>query len=885
MSFFRFAVFTALSMSTLQTLQAQSGKLLYDAARYQVYEDRVTQGAFTARAVSATQMQSDYQSPRNENVSSKLEFKFSINRKDNEMKAGANHWFNYDGKSGQTPLITFGTPLKMTDDEEYQIKPESPLKIRLDLRPVLAEIKSKGYFTTFKGDKIYKEDFKHVYVAGATEPMTWDFDNLHQRPQLELKDPDGNGIYETTVILNAKQDQKQTDGVWNMTRNTAAFPQYQSPQLLPNALYNLALEEMINAVEPDSTFRTGKEWAGVWTRDISYSIILSMAYLQPKVAMNSLMRKVNAQNRIIQDTGTGGAWPCSTDRMIWATAAWEVYKATGDKKWLEQSFTIVKNSVADDVPVAYDAKTGLVRGESSFLDWREQTYPKWMQPADIYQSETLGTNAAHFQANTVLAHMAEILGKPDVAKKHRDLAQTIKNGINQYLWLPEKGYYAQYLYGRHHMSVSPRAETLGEALCILFGIADEKRAEQIIASMPQTAFGATCIYPQIPGLPPYHNDAVWPFVQSYWAMASAKAKNTASVEASLAAVYRPAALFLTNKENFVAGNGDFAGTVINSSNMLWSLSGSLALVHKILFGIEFQADRLTFHPLVPKTYAGTRTLSNFKFRDALLDITVEGFGNGISKFTIDGKTSAPEILATLKGKHSILIVLNGTEPQTKINLQPNVFTPDTPQVSLSENQMQWPAVSGAVVYQILRNGKIAEQTKELKFKPATGEYQIVAVAASGLTSFASEPVVVGGDPLVFEAEASGELSKLGYKGFTGKGFVETSKTVNPSVTLKINVPEKGTYALDIRYANGNGPTNTENKCAIRSLSENGKFLGTLVFPQRGVQEWSNWGFSNVLLLDLDAGAHELKLSLETQNENMNGTVNQAMLDYVRLTKI
>jgi len=53
----------------------------------------------------------------------------------------------------------------------------------------------------------------------------------------------------------------------------------------------MSLEEMIKAVESDSTFRTGKEWAGVWTRDISYSIILSMAYLQPKVAINSLLKK------------------------------------------------------------------------------------------------------------------------------------------------------------------------------------------------------------------------------------------------------------------------------------------------------------------------------------------------------------------------------------------------------------------------------------------------------------------------------------------------------------------------------------------------------------------------------------------------------------------
>ncbi len=29
--------------------------------------------------------------------------------------------------------------------------------------------------------------------------------------------------------------------------------------------------------------------------------------------------------------------------------------------------------------------TYLMRGESSFLDWREQTYPRWMEPVDIYE--------------------------------------------------------------------------------------------------------------------------------------------------------------------------------------------------------------------------------------------------------------------------------------------------------------------------------------------------------------------------------------------------------------------------------------------------------------------------------------------------------------------
>ena len=71
--------------------------------------------------------------------------------------------------------------------------------------------------------------------------------------------------------------------------------------------------------------------------------------------------------------------------------------------------------------MAYDNETGLVKGESSFLDWREETYPKWMQPADIYESECLGTNAVHYEANIVLSKMALLMNDKTVAAKHEAL--------------------------------------------------------------------------------------------------------------------------------------------------------------------------------------------------------------------------------------------------------------------------------------------------------------------------------------------------------------------------------------------------------------------------------------------------------------------------------
>lgn len=887
--FFHISIVLA-GLAVANVVQAQTSTVIHKTDTYTVFSDGVKQGKFSAKAVNANELTSDYQSPVNESVSSKLEFKFSINGKDNEMTPGVNHIFNFTAETVETPLIKFGeAPKKATNFKETELKPDSRLKIRLDMRHVLSEIKSKGFYTAFNGDKIFKEDFKHVYVAGATAPLSWDFDNLYQKEGLELKDADGDGIYETTLIFNAKKDQKVTDTSWKKTKNTAAFPQYHSNYILTTAIYNMSLEEMINAVEPDSTFRTGKEWAGVWTRDISYSIILSMAHLQPKVAMNSLMRKVNANKRIIQDTGTGGAYPASTDRIVWAIAAWEVYKATGDQKWLLSSYEIIKNSIEDDMLNAYDTATGLVRGESSFLDWREQTYPKWMQPADIYESETLGTNAIHFQANVILSEMAALLKHNDIAKKHRALAETIKNGINTHLWLPEKGYYAQFLYGRNYKIVSPRAEALGEALCILFGIADAAKTQSIVAKTPQTPYGISCIFPQIPGIPPYHNNGIWPFVQSYWAMASAKAGNAASVLESIAAIDRPAALFLTNKENFVADNGDFAGTQINSSNMLWSLSGNIGIIHKIIFGINFENDRIIFKPFVPKELKGKRSLNNFKYRDAVLDISMEGYGQTILNFMLDGKIANPEILATLKGRHSIKIELDNKEMTSAINKTANYFSPATPLVSQKGNELYWQKMENTT-FQILKNGKEIGKTTTPTYKTEAstyGEYQVIAIDGNGVTSFASEPIVVAPTAAVtvYEAESVAAKAALPYKGFSGEGFVETSKTANPTMSFTVDIKEAGEYAIDFKYANGNGPTNTENKCAIRSLKEGNTFLGTLVFPQRGVQEWSNWGFSNSIKLKLEKGKHTFALSLDPANENMNGEINQAMLDYLRVTKL
>ena len=870
---------------------------VWESEAYTLYRDSVVQGASHARARAATALTSNYRSPANQTPSPLITFKFSLNGKDNELPAGQDNTFLALGPAGttlETPIIPFGKRAvdpRPVPAGQY-LAPNTKLKIRLDMRPVLAAFAKQGFYTTFKGEKIFKQDFKQVFVAGSAAPLSWDFDNLVNKPELALHDADGDGIYEVTLTLNAPQDAKATAQSWTKSLNTNDFPQYKSEYPLADALYNLALEEARRAVEPDSTFRTGKEWAGVWTRDVSYSIILAQATLQPKVAMHSLLRKVSPEGRIIQDTGTGGAYPCSTDRVIWAVAAWEVYKVTGDEAWLRRVYPIIQKSLGDDAQNAYDPTTGLAKGESSFLDWREQTYPRWMQPVDIYNSENLGTNAVHFQANVVLARMARQLGQPTVAAHHEQVAAKLKAGINEYLWHEAAGYYGQYRYGRLFPVLSPRAEALGEALSVWFGIADERRAKTVVQKTPTTPFGISCIYPQIPGIPPYHNDAVWPFVQSFWALAAAKTGNEASLTESMAAIYRPAALFLTNKENFVAGNGDFAGTQINSSNMLWSLSGSLSLVYKIMFGMHYEADRLVFQPFVPQAFQGARQLTNFKYRRAVLDIDLQGFGNVIQTITLDGQPLAgAAVPATLTGRHAVRIVLSSQAPAAApTNRVANRFTPETPQVTYANGRLTWAAQPGAQAYRVLKNGAVVASGPATEYAVAAGpyaEYQVLAVGAqAGFESFASEPLPVGAPALEVQLETLVAPAKLPYKGFSGNGFVEISTTQNQRLTIPVTVPVAGLYALDFRYANGNGPTNTNNKCAIRTLRDaQGQQLGTIVLPQRGVEEWSNWGFSNAVLVQLPAGKTVLTLAYEPANTNMNGAVNQAMLDYLRVQRV
>ena len=856
-----------------------------------VTDTSVQQGEFQAVAISRDTIASSY--PR---AAREVRFRFSINGVENEFPGGTEHTIYLRPRNGRmvTRVYEFGVedaPAPPTPEQSASSEDGTGgVTFRLDLRRMLASIREKGYYDPPLGARIRRGQLAHVYVIGDTEPLTWSYEALRPGSAAELTDPDHDGIYEGTVPIATESARPRTsDGraLWARTLNLAGFPVLSSSQRIQDALYRLSLEELMQLVREDGALSAGAKWTGVWTRDISLSTILSLAIVAPDAARRSLLAKVDSSGRIIQDTGTGGSWPVSSDRMVWALAAWEIYAATGDSAWLRQSYDITRRSALADLHAVRDAETGLFNGESSFLDWREQSYPRWMQPADIYRSQNLGTNAVHYAAYRVLANMARALGEP--GERWDSIADGVQAGMTAHLWQPQRGWYGQYRYGRTYISLSPRAEGLGEALASIYGAASREQRQALIQSAPVVAFGTPTFWPFIEGERFYHNATIWPFVTAYWTWAAAEGGNTAAVQRGLDDATRTTALFLTNKENTVASTGHYEGTALNSDRQLWSVAGTLAGTYRLLFGMRVEPDRLAFRPMVPPSYAGDRTLRDLRYRRAVLTVTVRGYGDAVSAARLDGRAiERAEIPAALIGPHTLEIAMNGRWPATTVHLVDSRFAPATPRVTLGGGALRWAPVPGAIRYVVYRNGAPTTRTTgtSVAVRRSAGleEYQVLAVNAVGDESFLSEPVriVATGDEQTVKPQAAGlERERAGY---TGAGYVRLTRQQNISVTVPVRVSRAGTYAVDVRYANGNGPINTEDKVAVRTLLVDGDTAGVIVMPQRGVNQW-DWGWSNVVRAQLTAGAHTLVLTYTPFDENMNRRENTALFDVLRLTRL
>lgn len=479
-----------------------------------------------------------------------------------------------------------------------------------------------------------------------------------------------NDVAEATVLKNSPRLYKlKTSALLrdNLPSNkekiiaiSNQYPQVISNSTLFDTLYALSINELQeNSVEKiiDHSFsssnchcfETGRKWNYVWTRDISYSAHLSLASFNQQRTLNSLLFKVSKRRgqgleslEVIQDTGTGGSWPVSTDRVVWSIAAAELVKYLSGKQrasFIKTAFTALRNTVNNDRIAVYDESDGLYTGEQSFLDWREQTYPNWVSDNVVHigMSKALSTNITHYMALKTTAEFALELGLINEFKHYYELASDLKASINKYFWDEEKGLYSTFILTYLDHTKSDKYDLLGNSMAILFDIAVTKKQKNALENYPMVTAGAPVVAPQAPEIPIYHNRAIWPFVTEYGLLAAKKNSQAKIFNHLFDSMIRGTALNLSNMENyeFLSMNnwfddGILTGPVVNSQRQLWSVAGMLSTYIDGVFGKQVEGDKIRFTPFITDKMRNTilkdsdkLTLKNFKFRNKMINVHID----------------------------------------------------------------------------------------------------------------------------------------------------------------------------------------------------------------------------------------------------------------------
>ncbi|MHB8816235.1 MAG: alpha-L-rhamnosidase-related protein [Steroidobacteraceae bacterium] len=350
---------------------------------------------------------------------------------------------------------------------------------------------------------------------------------------------------------------------------------------------------------PCRCFIAGERWPFVWTRDVSYSIDLGLWRLDPARARASLLFKVSPPRSgpapsglyVMQDTGSGGSWPISTDRVVWFLGAGHLLD---DHAFADSVYQALADTLAQDRRYVFDARIGLYRGETSFLDWREQTYPASTAHDVVFiaQSFALSTNVLHFRALRLAHAMARRRGQPAAAARYARQAESLKQTINTRFWRPDRGLYMSYIGGPVDPEPFDTYDLLGLDLAITSGIADPQRAMESLEHYPAWPAGSPVIWPERRDQPIYHNRAIWPFVSEYTLRAAQRVGDPSLIALEVRSLMRGAALNASNMENYSMLSqsthvpGKLGGPVVDSPRQLWSVAAYLDMVLRGIFGLQ-----------------------------------------------------------------------------------------------------------------------------------------------------------------------------------------------------------------------------------------------------------------------------------------------------------
>ncbi len=566
-------------------------------------------------------------------------------------------------------------------------------------------------------------------------------------------------------------------------------------------------------------FIAGKNWPFAWTRDLSYSTDLALWRFDPVRARTSLLFKLSPVRAsdtppglyVMQDTGSGGSWPISTDRIVWFLGARHLL---GEPRFARTVLQALRDTLRQDRRYAFDRHVGLYRGETSFLDWRQQSYPQWTAHNVVFiaQSFSLSTNVLHFEALRLAASMARARGHKGLAGRYKTEAAALKQAINRRFWQPHQGLYMSYIGGRVSPAAYDAYDLLGLDLAVLSGVAPPARAREVLARYPAWPAGSPVIWPERRNQPIYHNRAIWPFVSEYTLRAARRVQDVHLITHELRSLMRGAALSGSNMENFSLLEqsthvpGPLGGPVVDSRRQLWSVAAYLDMVVRGVFGVR---DDGSVHPelpvaLLPMLFGTRRSISlTLGERRIVLERPAQTAGN----LLVAGRSRQ-------QGGVTRVQLVGRSVVAAPLRLNAPMYLPATPRApAVTAEGAHWrlgAAVAGTLYLNGRRWGPISG-TVSVPQRDGLQCFSITARGPDGLSSLHSRSRCVGP--------------------------VSTAGSAWPR---HWSAPRSGTYLAWVDYDNNHGPISTGITAAVRRLvihcGTAAAQGGVLVMPQsRGVQ--------------------------------------------------
>ena len=851
----------ALTIVLLAQVACGRGEMPHDVIAcndvFSVSGDSVVEGIYRAYAPDRHSIVSNYVDTLSWQGSSPIAFRLAFNMRDNEMAWGL---FHYIDAAADTVTVTACVPDTLAHYAVHAVRPDWHCTLRVDLRQMLSDFSSKGVWVTAKGDSIFSDEFNGVWVIGTVKPLSWDLLPLARNNRLKLRPSDREGFYELDINFAPTDYVRacQFTG-WKGSGENKTFPKVHTADVLADALYNMAVETIDRS-----------DFSLMNLSELSLASLLVLAEAKPELCMQLLRSKVEG-GMICQDLNGRFTFPVVNDRLIWACAAWQVYLATGNRRWLKYAHKVILATVEQIEQVSLCQTMHLVHGCDSYSS-PELQYPRWMQPTDYYESLRLSTNAIYARCLYVLSLIDEELFLD--SEQHYLAYKRVKDSINQTMWNESLGRYSSFLIDEVFARQSNVSCNLAQAACVLFDIADDDRATTLVARTPFYLTGIPTIYPSRHSAPMGNQAA---FVQGLWNLAAAHADNQMALRYGLAALYRWAAF-----------NG-FGSAAASPQHNLLAACAVAAMSLKITAGITLSPEGIEFNPCVPDCFAGSKTISGIRYRGATFNLTIVGTGSAIKSFVVDGKPQNTNFLhSDVTGEHNITITLEApAQPATQhVNISQPAICPFTPELQWTGDSARIVNFNSNLTYSVVINNRSFAGVHEVFSVPVEEENKplsIIHVVArgGGIESQPSQPRefvspnALTTYPLARFANAGSKLLPA----HLSKQVVEFSADGINEITISAFAQRAGYYYLDVLYSCGAASVSITPMCQVWVNTHR---QDVLVLPVLGANQWRTFGYSNRIKVALLAGKNTIRLQCFSPKNSRNIKAPTVLLRSLRL---